>query len=198
MSARFCDEPILRVYDGLRECAPVPERLLHCVGGIVYYAGEGYRLVLETEHYYLSLSRDGVTRDRKQGPIGTYEHSGEWLRPTVEAGEDGPDWIDLAHTLFYGERLLRVAAEEDGYLLSFDDFDARILPYDPTDAPRAAHGRLCGFERYLRPCACGGTGELFSDTVGDFFVRCGACHRATWADQTVQTAMDDWNAGRLR
>ena len=39
---------------------------LDCYHDIAYHCTEGYRIVLETENYAISLSSKGVTKERKE------------------------------------------------------------------------------------------------------------------------------------
>lgn len=203
----FCSEPVLRVYRGIREGDARPEEkaFLDCCGGIVYHTADGDRFVLETERYYISLSCGGVSLEPKVTPIELYEQPGEWLMPLFDDNERDsgePAWIEYEQTLFCGERLLEVSETDGIYTLAFEDFAMRIVPHKTNEEIRrqrtAKYSRLCGVERLLKkPCICGGEGELFLDFVSDYFVRCAKCKRATWAQMTAQSAIDEWNGGFL-
>ena len=65
----FCDEPVIRAYMGDCEL-PDGNAFFDCYHGIVFHVSDGYRIVLETEHFYISLSSEGVSLDAKTCPIG--------------------------------------------------------------------------------------------------------------------------------
>ena len=67
MSKVFCDEPIIAGYNGYREYDDFygDNAWLDVFHDIAYHVTEGYRIVLETEHFYISLSHDGVTKTDK-------------------------------------------------------------------------------------------------------------------------------------
>lgn len=203
----FCDEPVIRAYMGEREYDDLPDAnaFFDCYHGIVFHVTDGYRIVLETEHFYISLSSEGVSLDAKTGSLGEYQKPGEWLEPFVhgtKGSSDAPLWIEYEHTLFCGERLLEVAEENGAFSLVFDDFTMKIFPHKTGDEIHGIMTRnylhVYGCERLLKkPCACGGVGELFLDFVSDYFVRCANCKKATWAQMIAQDAIDAWNSDHL-
>ncbi|MBQ7567108.1 MAG: hypothetical protein IJT18_08300 [Oscillospiraceae bacterium] len=176
--------------------------------GITFHVADGYRIVLETEHFYISLGVDGVTLDEKTVPVKSYERPGEWLLPFWQKNgvdPEEPPWLGVEHTLFCGERLLEVAEDGGDFVLTFDDFTMRIVPHESGDDIYSFHCanhwsalHIYGCERLLKkPCACGGIGELFVDFKDDYFVRCSKCKRATWVQMDAQDAIDEWNGGNL-
>ena len=207
----FCDEPILAVYEGLREYDDIEgaDAWLDCFHDLTYHVTEGYRIVLETEHHYISLDVHGVTLCDKTKSIQDFEQPGEWLNPYIhldEPEENDPPWIEYEFTLFVGERLRKVEKRADDFLLCFDDFSLKIVPHalDDDSFPslnkkdRGSYNRVLGAERHLtRKCACGGEGELLLDFVSDFVVRCKNCKKSTWANMIALDAIEEWNSGRL-
>ena len=83
----FCDEPIIKVYIGVREDDDIYNHnaFLDCYHDIAYHCTEGYRIVLETENYAISLSSKGVTKERKEDLC---ENTGEWLQNGIELFEE--------------------------------------------------------------------------------------------------------------
>ena len=83
----FCDEVITKVYMGIADdpAIPAPEMFLDCFYEMAYHCTEGYRIVLETDHYAISLSSIGVTKESRQNPR---ERDNEWLRSGLEYMEE--------------------------------------------------------------------------------------------------------------
>ena len=83
----FCDEPVLKVYLGVAEDDDVYSHnaFLDCYHDIAYHCTEGYRIVLETENFVISLSSKGVTKQRKEE---LQENEGEWLQNGIELFEE--------------------------------------------------------------------------------------------------------------
>lgn len=56
----FCDEPIIKVYVGRSEdFFDDSTAFLDCYHDLAYHVPDGRRLVLETEHYYISIGANG-------------------------------------------------------------------------------------------------------------------------------------------
>ena len=191
----FCSEPVIAVYNGVSDHKA--NWLLDCFHGLAFHVTQGCRLVLETEHFFISLEAAGPGLDSREGPVNTYERPGELLDPYKP--------YDYESTLFVGERLIRVETEADHYLLEFDHFCLRLIPHDiEIDDIRAfknqyigSYNHICGCERFItEPCTCGGQGELLLDQVSDYVVRCRICGRSTRASYTVTDAIADWNEGK--
>lgn len=110
MTDIYCDEPVIATYRGTREYDDLDgaNSYLDCYHGITYHVTEGERIVLETEHFYISLEACGVTKSPKTCGIKEFEYPGEWLDPHIHSfdTEEIP-WVDYESTLFVGERLLR-------------------------------------------------------------------------------------------
>lgn len=211
----FCEEPILNVYYGLltvegdyefRSC------WLDCYHDLALYAVAGTRIVFETEHFYISVGEFGAKAEEKRVPIEAFERPDEWLSNVVsDLGEDEPPWVEVEHTIFTGERLREVEKTEYGFLLTFDDFCLKVIPYPADGTEPTIHNNsivnnsssfsfllIRGCERHIkRICDCGGHGELFQDFVEDYIVRCNRCKRSTWAGMNAIDAIEDWNAGEL-
>lgn len=205
----FCDEPIIKVYVGRSEdFFDDSTAFLDCYHDLAYHVPDGRRLVLETEHHYISIGVNGVSLECKTKTIIEFEEPGEWLYDCVQVDEDPnePPYVYYEHTLFFGERLLEVTRIEDGFSLKFDDFSMKLIPHKSSDEIEQLRVEnfvqefvhVYGLERLLKkPCQCGGSGELFMDFVYDCFVRCNKCKKATWVQQTAEEAIDEWNCGEL-
>ena len=210
MTNIFCDEPIIAGYDGSAkyhiEGANAYFDLFH---DIAYHVTDGYRMVLETEHFYFSLGHDGVIKSKKEGSIQEFEKENEWLDSFIHDLGDGEAlWVDYEATLFVGERLLNVQQIENYYLLTFDDFQMKLIPYklfDDTFPPSLrnqnhwSYNRILGANRHLKSkCTCGGDGELLIDFVSDYVVRCKECKKSTWAEMIAEKAIKEWNDGHIQ
>lgn len=202
----FCDEKILKVYMGVVEYDDVYSHntFLDCYHDIAYHCTEGYRLVLETENYAISLCKNGVV---KQDKNELFEQDGEWLQNGIEFFEDGEaPWVHFETTLFVGERLISVTKDKGIYLLKFADFVLKIIPHENGNSIDGLHNQdhwsynyVLGCDRHLkRKCPyCNGDGEILLDFVSDYIVRCKDCKKSTWAGMNLIDAIDDWNNGEL-
>lgn len=200
----FCKEPIIKVYAGNSESIET-NSFLDCYhnNSIDLYLTKGYRYVLETEHYYISIGFDGVKLDKKQCSINEYEEKDEYLENLYVVIEDDIPWVYYEHTLFVGECLIEVKDNKDGYVVVFDDFSMNVIPHSSVDEIKGlSHWHYLhsfGCERLItRTCKCGGTGELFLDFVSDYFVRCNKCNISTWSEMNAINAIDAWNRGETR
>lgn len=202
----FCDEKILKVYMGVVEDDDVYSRhaFLDCHHGISYHCTDGYRLVLETAHYAISLSCKGII---KEGKNSLKEAPGEWLQEGIKIiGEDEPPWVHFETTFFAGERIVSTTQQDNIYLVQFDDFILKLIPHsDCRDIEEmrnniyGAYHPVLGCERHLKKVCphCGGEGEILLDPVGDHLVRCKNCGRSTYAAMTLIEAITDWNDSSL-
>ena len=177
-----------------------------CYHDLAYHVTPGYRIVLETEHYLISLGATGVSITDKPELIQEFEEPGESLEPFIhELGEDETPWVDYESTLFVGERLEKVEKIDELYILDFDHFQLKLVPHDlgKDDVPSLlkinhwSYNHVYGCERFLKKCECGGTGELLLDFVSDYVVRCDNCKKSTYAEMISAKAIDNWNAGEL-
>lgn len=201
----FCDEPIIAAYKGTREYDDMDDAnsFLDCYHDLAYHITEGERIVLETEHFYISLDANGVSKYEKKYSIEEFEQPGEWLDSFIHHIDDGePDWVDYEATLFIGERLLQVEKMETYYLLRFDDYELKLIPHEhyndvpELDSDNWSYFHVYGAERHIkRKCDCGGEGELLLDFVSDYVVRCKNCYKSTWAQMNAQDAIEEWNDG---
>ena len=95
--AIFCADPIVAVYEGSREYDDLKSEnaFFDCYHDLAYHVTVGYRIVLETEHYFISLGSSGVSLSDKAGTIKEFEEPGEWLNPFVRTDieEDEPPWV---------------------------------------------------------------------------------------------------------
>lgn len=201
----FCDEKIIAVYEGRLEYNTEHENaFFDCFHDIAFHTTRGYRYILETEHYFISVGYSGVEKLEKKAAIDEIEKPGEWIDPcTKEMAPDSPPWVSFESTLFVGERLVDVRPNAYYYEAVFDDFTLKVIPYENGDEIHSldkvnhfAYNHMYGFERLIkRKCDCGGEGELLMDFVSDCVVRCKACKKSTWARMNVQDAIDDWENG---
>ena len=209
MTNIFCDEPIIAGYYGSREYddIDVDNAWFDCYHDLAYHVTEGYRMVLETEHFYISLGHDGVTKHLKICSIEDFEQDGEWLDPFIHDLEDELPWVDYQSTFFVGERLLDVKKINNYFLLTFDDFQLKVIPHElkEDDFPYLnnknhwSYNYVLGAERHLTSkCTCGGEGELLLDFVSDYVVRCKNCKKSTWAEMVAEDAIKEWNAGHIQ
>lgn len=201
----FCDEPVIHVYLGCDEYELVisENSFLDCYHDLAYHVTEGYRIVLETENWFISLDVNGVSKEPKSTFI---ERPGEWLQDGIESMY--PDDIPYTHfetTLFVGERLHKVSKIKNIFLCDFGDFTFKVIPYELGTMNKSlcnndpcSYNFVLGCERHLTgKCDCGGDGEILMDFVADYIVRCKNCKKATWANMELQSAIRDWNNGEL-
>ena len=200
----FCSEPIIAVYEGEHDYVDSgnADAFFDCCHNLAYHVTKGHRIVLETEHYYISLASSGVMVSDKSGSIREFEEDGESLDPFTA----NPPWVDYEAALFMGERLLDVQDCDGLFILTFDHFDLKVIPHDtdandipsPNNEEHRSYYHVYGLERYIRKkCICGGSGELLMDFVSDYVVRCKECKKSTWAVMNAIRAIDDWEAGEL-
>jgi hypothetical protein len=210
MAKIFCDEPIIACYNGRREYDDIDgdNAWFDVFHDIAYHVTEGHRIVLETEHFYISLSHGEVTKTDKTCTIKEFEQDGEWLDPFVHDLEDDDlPWVEYESTLFVGERVLDVQNVGDYYLITFDDFELKLIPHKLHDddfpslrtSDHWSYNYVLGAERHLTSkCNCGGEGELLLDFVSDYVVRCKKCKHSTYAQMIAKDAIDEWNAGHIQ
>lgn len=195
----FCNDPVIRVYEGSMFGHMASDSVLNCCSGIAYHCTPGCRMILETRHELISIGASGVQRQARV-PIGQIAKSGEQIEAFGD-GSPGTTGIDYEHTLFVGQRLLSVGQDSDSeYTLHFDDFCMRVVPHDQTDdisgfcPENHMWHRVHGCEKKItRTCSCGGEGELLLDYVSDFVVRCKVCGKSTRAELYAIRAIEDWN-----
>ena len=139
MTDVFCDEPIRVCYNGYRNHKGTvsTQTWLGPFQDVAYHVTEGYRIVLETEPFYISLSYHGVTKTEKKGWIVELEQSGEELVSFVselaDEGVDGLSWKGFEFYLFFGQRALDVQRVDDGYVITFSDFKMKLVPHELPD-----------------------------------------------------------------
>ncbi len=206
----FCNEPIINVY----ACSSKTIRtnaFLDCYhdNSVSLHLTKGYRFVLETEHYYISLGFDGVKLDEKRCGIKDYAGEDEGVDTFIHYDDEVPiskeevnPWIEYEHTLFVGQRLLDISKESGRCLAHFDGFTLKIVPHDHDDIEGLHDGydyhHVYGCERLItRKCECGGTGELVRDSISDYFVQCEKCKRSTCSECLAIDAIESWNEGSV-
>lgn len=209
----LCDEKIINVYLGQNKYDDIDGAncWLDCFHDIAFHTTKGYRLVLETDNHMISLSADGVAIQSKS-EFKPFDN--EWLEETIHiteiitrTGKKQYAFTELENTLFVGQRLHSVENGNGCYLLKFDDFQLKLVPYDlGKEIPSlgwAEHREyiyVLGFDRLLKAeCPfCGGKGEVLLDFVSDYVVRCKSCGSSTAAEMQIRHAIEDWNNGEVR
>ncbi|MBQ8717490.1 MAG: hypothetical protein IJY43_06580 [Clostridia bacterium] len=207
MAAIFCEEPIIAVYEGQREQDDLfgANAFLDCYHDLAYHVTDGYRIILETQSFYIFLSANGITKDRKSYTIDDLRRAGELIEPfTYHPNDKEHIWIEYPSTLFVGERLLKIEEAEGFYLLDFDDFKFKVVPHEFNESnfpslckkDHWSYHYVLGAERHINSkCSCGGEGELLLDFVCDYVVRCKKCKRSTLANMLACDAIRDWEEG---
>ena len=210
MSNIFCDEPIIAGYHGERKYDDIDgaNAWFDFYHDIAYHTTEGHRIVLETEHFYISISHNGVAKTLKNCSIQEFEQDGEWLDPFIhDLDDEDLPWVDYQSTLFVGERLLDTKKTDNYYLLTFDNFNFKLIPHELNDKDfpslhrknHWAYNYVLGAKQHItNQCSCGGEGELLLDFVCDYVVRCKNCKKSTWAEMQACQAIDNWNKGEIQ
>lgn len=209
----LCKEKIINVFLGQNEYHDIEgvNCWFDCFHDIAFHTTKGYRLVLETENYMISIAADGVSIQNKN-EFKRYEN--EYLEETVDVWEDETEngveqeeFVGFKHTLFVGQRLLDVEKLHRHYLLKFDDFELKLIPYDLGEDIISLRNKdpwsynyMMGFDRLLKEkCPiCGGDGEVLLDFVSDYVVRCKKCKKSTWAEMEIRHAIENWNKGEIQ
>ena len=169
---------------------------------IAFHTTEGYRLLLETDSYMISLGADGVTVTNKD-EFKPIEH--EWLEEYVHNLEAGVI-VEFESTLFVGQRISSVDKNDEFYLIQFDDFSLKMYVYELGKMDKSLRNRdhcsynnVLGFDRFIKTkCPlCGGEGEILLDFVSDYVVRCKSCKKSTCAEMQIRHAIENWNSGEV-
>lgn len=200
----FCEDPIQAVYTRFVELAE-DNAYLDCFNDLAYHIAGDFAVVMLTEHDYLKFDRNGAIKTPITDEL--LEQLRDEYDPCVHKCENEPPFIYYEHVLFCGERINSVEHLKDKRetIVHFEDFDFRFVVHD-SEFEFPSHLRdhfsyylTRGCERHLkRRCPmCGGEGEVLLDFVADYMVRCRSCKRATWAQISVQDAIDEWNGGYL-
>lgn len=198
----FCDEKIIAVYLGQNEYDDIDgaDCWFDICHDIAFHTTEGYRLLLETDSYMISLGVGGVSVTNKD-EFTPIEH--EWLEEYVHTFEDEVI-VNSESTLFVGQRILSVEAKDEFYLIELDNFSLKLFAYElgKMDKPHHnknvwAHNNVFGFNHLIKSkCPiCGGGGEILMDFDCDFVVRCKSCKKSTCAAMQLRHAIDNWNNG---
>lgn len=198
----FCNEPVKKVYMLYTDegyCAG--DYYLDFYHSLTYHVGVGCGIVLETEHYAVFVDAFGV---HKYNAPATPRSENEWLVSCIftELGE--ADWTEAEQTLFEGECISEVRQDGENFIVSFTNFELKILPYDSETVNNMlrngnfSYVPVLGCNRWLKKrCICGGEDEIFKDFVDDFIVRCKMCKKSTRAGMNLIDAINDWNNGEL-
>ena len=209
----FCDEKIINVFLGQNEYHDIEGAncWFDCFHDIAFHTTAGYRLVLETDNHMIALCAEGVTIQSKKD-FKPYDD--EWLEETAHIWEEETEngivretIVDMKNTLFVGQRLCSVKNCNDIFILNFDDFEMKLIPYNLGDdipslrnTDHWSYNYVFGFDRFLKTkCPlCGGEGEVLLDFVSDFVVRCKNCKNSTWAEMEIRHAIENWNKGEVQ
>ena len=187
----FCDEKVIAVYLGQNE-----------YHDIAFHTTVGYRLLLETDSYMISLGSDGVSATHKD-EFKPIEH--EWLEEYIHNYEDD-GIVNFESTLFVDQRILSVEKESEFYLIQFDDFFLKLYIYELGKMDKTleqkyhwSYNNILGFDRFIKnKCPiCGGKGEILLDFACDYVVRCKSCEKSTCAEMHLRHAIDNWNNGEV-
>lgn len=201
----FCDEKIIAVYLGQNEYHDIEGAncWFDIYHDIAFHTTEGYRLLLETDSYMISLGADGVTVTNKD-EFKPIEH--EWLEEYVHNLEDEVI-VNFETTLFVDQRISSVDKTEEFYLIQFDDFALKMYVYELGKMDKSlrnkdhwSYNNVLGFDRFIKAkCPlCGGDGEILLDFVSDYVVRCKSCKKSTYAEMQLRHAIDHWNDGEVQ
>lgn len=201
----FCNEKIIAVYLGQNEYHDIDGAncWFDIYHDIAFHTTEGYRLLLETDSYMISLGSDGVSVTNKD-EFKPIEH--EWLEEYVHNLEDEVI-VEFESTLFVGQRILTVDKNDDFSLIQFDDFSLKLYVYELGNMDKSLRNRdhwsynnVLGFDRFIKAkCPlCGGEGEILLDFVSDYVVRCKSCKKSTYAEMQLRHAIDHWNDGEVQ
>lgn len=201
----FCDEKIIAVYLGQNEYHDIEGAncWFDIYHDVAFHTTEGYRLLLETDSYMISLGADGVSVTNKD-EFKPIEH--EWLEEYVHNLDDEVI-VNFETTLLVGQRILTVDKNDDFYLIQFDDFSLKLYVYELGKMDKTLHNRdhwsynnVLGFDRFIKTkCPlCGGEGEILLDFVSDCVVRCKSCKKSTYAEMELRHAIDHWNDGEVQ
>ena len=190
----FCEEPIIKVwYMKEREINEEHWDFPVYTFRAGYYVTEGYWLVFQTEHHYISLGADGVRM---------YDSRKEAEKPDLEMQEDAewgfPGDLTVETLVFSGEHIRSVTRTDSGWEVEFDHLKYQVVPCTGDDYPWDADIRYIpyqGVSHHLKKCECGGEAELMVDHVGDHFIRCSRCHRSTDSSYILSHIVADWNEG---
>ena len=200
----FCDEKIVSVYlQRFKYDYPGAAFSFDYFDDIVFYTTDEYKIVLETKNHMLSIGASGIFNYQKSDfVLGDSERLENNI---VELPGDDECCIGFETELFVGERLLNVEKKKDIFLLTFDDFTMRVMPFHYKELNSEgkcrdllAFNRVAGCDRYIkRNCNCGGTAEILYRSLPGYIVRCKNCNKSTAGFDTVFEAADSWNSEKV-
>lgn len=205
----YCDEPIIAVYYARWDIymdewlVSGSECFFDQYHEIAYHTTDGWMYLFETENYMITIDVSGVNKEYKTKEVFSipdYE-----ILPLLVEENGEPVWVYPEVTLFIGERLCSVEEKEGFWLLTFDDFDMKVISYELGTLENWLNRRgsdsyvpVLGCDRHIKKnCTCGGRGEILMDFVDDYLVRCKECKKSTWAYMNLIDAIEEWNAGEL-
>ncbi len=198
----FCNEIVEEVF----ECMPEYDDdsvnwFFDCYHDMALHLTKGYRIILKTKSYFICIGYDGVKIVPNTENV---VFAGEYMESCIHIIDENEEpWIDYESTLFVGEQLVDVKKGNGCYILTFNDFELKIMPHDNPDEIEGlyqeshwSYNYVYGLDRLLtRKCNCGGTGEVLLDFVSDYVIRCNKCKKSTYAEMMVVNAIDNWNRG---
>lgn len=208
----YCDEAIRKVFFLLRTYDYDGHwSFFDCYFDLALYAAGDDRLVLQTDHSYITLGADGVR---------TWRDPAEFVTPGLELEDFCASWLDdddddedetdeaYRHLgllneedlYFRGEHLRSVTETEYGWLVEFDHLSLKLCPRTEAETPWSGYYRYLpclNLDHALKRCACGGHARLMADHVGDYYISCSSCFRSTYGDYRLAVVAAMWNSGDL-
>lgn len=196
----FCDEKIIKVYlQKFKYDYPGANCYFNYYNDIVFYTTDEYKIVLETENYMISMGINGVFKCIKEDFTLEYINSEVLENDSYELPGDDECYIGFQTELFTGERLINVNKSDDVFLITFDDFTMKVMPFHYKKSNVKISGflefsRVAGCDRYIqRKCDCGGNAVILYNPFKNYIVRCKKCHKSTVGFDCVQEATNSWN-----
>ena len=199
----FCEEKIVKVYlQRFKYDYPDADCFFNYFDDIVFYTTNEYKIVLETENHMISIGINGISICPKEDFTLEYSYSELLESDSYELPADDECYIGFQTELFVGERLLNVEKNNDIFILYFDDFTMKVMPFHykklyVKSIDLLEFGRVIGCDRYIRrKCDCGGDAEILYRALPGYVVRCKECHQSTAGFECVSEAAESWNSGK--
>ncbi len=210
----YCEEPIINVWylegkEGWENDGKGDWDFPDYHFGMVYYFAGKNGLVLQTEHYYITVSGGGVktyrSRDEFVTPDVYMYNYDDWYDDDDDKDSDGDEESEkesrvLTEEGFYliGERIRNVTKTENGWVIEFDHLSLTVLPAKEEEQPWSSYYNYLPYlstGHKLKRCECGGKAQLLYDHVDEYYIRCASCRRYTYPDYRLSIAVKHWNAG---
>lgn len=199
----FCDEEIINAYMGQPEYDADDaneDYFFDYYFDMTLHLTRKFRIVLETENYYVSMEGQNIFLVEKKGPIDSIAYDYEYLesfRHEDDNDEENSVFTEYEHTLFCGQKINSVRKNKESYTVEFSNFKLKVICYsEGKNIPHfypSPYTRLLGTEHLMKKCACGGTAILETDIVSDYGVRCEKCNMGTAASMWPCDAIEEWN-----